>query len=576
MAIRFPALSFDLGPYRNHFESVYEDIAQAETIRRIWRKDHTIWSKNPSSIADRLGWLDCPHKMVPALDELVDFTQDVQKAGLHSALLLGMGGSSLTANVFRSCFKITPACLDLTVVDTTNPDTISALTQQLDFEKTLFIVATKSGSTVETRSLQKHFYQHATKIIGPSEVGDHFVAITDPGSSLADLAVHLSFRRIFLNDPNIGGRYSALSFFGLLPAALLGVDIRRLMEGAAIMARHTAESSKKQENLNSAAKLGAVMAEMSKIGRDKLTLYTSEGLAAFCPWVEQLVAESTGKKGQGILPVIGAPEMSLKKIITQPLDDRLFVFLRLNNDPAFDTAISDLKQKRQPLIQLDLKNVYDLGAEFFRWEFATAVAGALLNINPFDQPNVEAAKVSARSLIAAYQKNGTLPEQTPDFEADGISVFGLKSDPATAINTFVTTNTNTAVKAKRSYIAIQAYLKETTETDELLARLQAAIAQKFELAVTLGYGPRFLHSTGQLHKGDGGQGLFIQLTADVKIDLPIPPAEAKVAVPVTFGVLFKAQASGDYSAMQEAGRNVLRIHLSDDPNSSLKQLIESI
>lgn len=576
MEIRIPALSFDFGPQKNRLRSVFEDMAQTETIQRIWRKDHTVWSKNPSSITDRLGWLDCPQKMVSALNELTHFTKEIRKAGFRSALLLGMGGSSLTANVFRACFGVGLNYLDLTVVDTTNPDTITTLTQQLDFEKTLFIVATKSGSTVETLSLQKHFYRHGTKVIGPAVVGDHFVAITDPGSSLADLAAQLNFRHTFINDPNIGGRYSALSFFGLLPAALLGVDIRRLIAGAAVMAGHSSESLTGPNDVNSAALLGIVMAEMSKIGRDKLVLFTSNGLAAFGPWAEQLVAESTGKKGQGILPVIGAPAIGLKELMPQPPDDRLFVFLRLDNDPTFDSVINHLKQKKQPLIQIDLKDIHDLGAEFFRWEFATAIAGALLNINPFDQPNVEAAKVSTRSLIVAYRKTGSLPEPAPDFEADGIRIYGFNSDAATALKRFVATNMNTTDKTKRSYVAIQAYLQETTATDDLLARLNTAIGQKFNLAVTVGYGPRFLHSTGQLHKGDGGQGLFIQLTADVKTDLPIPPVDACDDAAVTFGVLFKAQALGDYNALREAGRNVIRLHLGADPAGGLNHLIKSI
>lgn len=577
MAIRFPALSVHFGPFKNHLETVHQDMAQAATIQRIWRRDHTLWSKDPASIADRLGWLDCPYKMGAAVDELERFTRDIRQAGFGRALLLGMGGSSLAANVFRLSFGVKPGYLDLTVVDTTDPEAIAGLTQQLDFEKTLFVVATKSGSTVETLSLQKHFYHHATKILGSDAAGDHFVAITDPGSGLADMAARSGFRHVFLNDPDIGGRYSALSFFGLVPAALLGVDIGRLIDRAASMADHTRKPSAGPNDVNSAAALGAAMAEMSKIGRDKLTLFISKPLAAFGPWIEQLVAESTGKKGKGILPVIGSPLISPKDVVSRHTDDRLFVFLRLDDDPAFDTPIDDLKQKGVPLIQIDLKDIYDLGGEFFRWEIATALAGALLGINPFDQPNVEAAKVSTNSLIAAYRQNGSLPEQTPAFEAGGIRVYGTEkySDPAEALKTFITTHMTAASAPKRSYVAIQAYLKETADINSLLNRLSAMIGQRFQLAVTVGYGPRFLHSTGQLHKGDGGHGLFIQLTADSQTDLPIPATDDKEGAPVSFGVLFKAQASGDYNAIRDAGRHIIRFHLSADPSKNLQQLVES-
>lgn len=572
MNVQLPALAVHMGPFEDQFATACQKVKSTKTVQRIWQKDHTLWSGNPAGISDRLGWLDCPQKMGATVDELKRLPSQLHQEGFKNAFLLGMGGSSLVTNVFKWSFGVKPDHIDVSVVDTTDPDTINALTQKIDFEKSLFIVATKSGSTVETLSLQKYFCKQVSEVLGPTVVGSHFMAITDPGSGLAELAAKKGFRHAFLNDPDIGGRYSALSFFGLVPAALMGIDIRKLLNRAAAMAQHTRTLTRETDSLSDAALLGAAMAQMSKQGRDKLTLIISKPLAAFGPWAEQLVAESTGKIGQGILPVLGQADE-----VDRHCDDRFFVFLRLKNDSGFNGAIEALKQKKQPYIQIDLNDIYDLGAEFFRWEIATAIAGAQLGINPFDQPNVEAAKVSARSLIAQYQQTGLLPEQTPAFEKEGIKVFGTEKDtqPAEAVTKAIADHLKTDFP-KSPYVAIQAYLTENVETDNLLSRLRDIIGRRFQVAVTVGYGPRFLHSTGQLHKGDGGHGLFIQLTADVTSDLTIPTENQKDDTPVTFGILFRAQASGDFNAISEAGRKVIRLHLGADPLAGLEKLAQSL
>ncbi|MFQ5419412.1 MAG: glucose-6-phosphate isomerase, partial [Anaerolineae bacterium] len=448
----------------------------------------------------------------------------------------GMGGSSLAPELFAKTFG--GDGLDLRVLDSTDADAVRVHADRLHPAKTLFIVATKSGGTVETLSFFKVFYNWTAAALGPEKAGGHFVAITDPGSKLEKMAADFGFRDTFLNDPNIGGRYSALSFFGLVPAALVGVDVATLLTRAQAIANEQT------------AWLGAALAELAKVGRDKLTLVASPAIASFGDWVEQLIAESTGKEGKGILPVVGeplaAPEMYG--------DDRLFVSLKLAGDVTHDPEFEQLAAAGLPTITIELADVYDLGGQFFLWEMATAVAGHRLGIQPFDQPNVEAAKVQARKMTAAFMATGSLPEME------------------TAVPTAETLHQFLAQAQPGDYIAIHAYVPPTPESDAALQTLRVALRDRYKLATTVGYGPRFLHSTGQLHKGDGGNGLFIQLTSDPVADLPILDEVGKPDASMSFGVLKLAQALGDESALRENGRRFIRFHLGQEVLKGLRQL----
>jgi hypothetical protein len=447
--------------------------------------------------------------------------------------------------------------------------------EEFDVSKTLYIVSTKSGGTVETASFMKFFYNEALKRVGADKAGEHFIAITDPGSGLESTAKELNFKKVFLNDPDIGGRYSALSYFGLVPAALIGMDLVLMLERAAVMAQNAAGSNCPVSGDNTAARLGAVMGELALAGRDKLTLIVAPPISCFGAWVEQLIAESTGKEGKGIVPVsgetVGLPD--------KYGHDRLFVYLRLNGDDTHDASVQALRDDGRPVVQLNLRDQYDLCGEFFRWEMATVIAGMCLGINPFDQPNVESAKVLARKMVAAYQKEGKLPRLTPAFQSEGITVYSdLTADSISEVSqkflSLAALGEDEAVG--RSYVAIQAYIKPSPETDVLLQKLQTKIQQQYRLAVTVGYGPCFLHSTGQLHKGDGGNGLFVQLTADLQKDLPIPDQAGGSTSSISFGVLKNAQARGDRQALLDGKRHVIRFHLGSDIAGALKTLTQAL
>jgi glucose-6-phosphate isomerase len=567
--------SFSLGDYQAAVEKALADLRDNSVMARIWKHNHTVWKPDSTEITNRLGWLHSSEVMMDAIPEITAFVDSVRAEGYTQALLLGMGGSSLAPEVFRFTFgvrKDDPAgrlYLDLAVLDSTDPDAVLAHAKRLDPAKTLFIVSTKSGGTVETFSFFKYFYNWTAEKIGLEKAGAHFIAITDPGSGLADTAKKYNFRKTFLNDPNIGGRYSALSYFGLVPAALIGVDLKTLLERAQRMAANSKESNFSPDDDNFSARLGAVMGELAIAGRDKVTLILSPPIKSFGAWVEQLVAESIGKEGKGILPVdgekLGAPNVYA--------NDRLFVYLRLEGDTIRDAKVEALRQAGHPVAQLNLRDLYDLGGEFFRWEMATAIAGWRLAINPFDQPNVESAKVLARQMVAAYQKEGKLPEQTPSLRANGVAVY---SDVAAktlneALNKFVA-----QANSGRDYVALQAYVQPTPETDIALQKLRTKIQTNLRLATTVGYGPRFLHSTGQLHKGDAGNGLFIQFTSDSIQDAPIPDEAGAPKSSMTFGVLKLAQALGDRQALLDAGRRVIRFHLGKNVVGELQKLAAMI
>jgi transaldolase/glucose-6-phosphate isomerase len=549
--------SASLGAYQARVDAALAEMARERILARIWAHDHTVWKPDPTEISNRLGWLHSAEAMLDDSPRLERLTEAVRTDGYTRALLMGMGGSSLAPDVLSKTFVASG--LDLAVLDSTDPGEVLAQAERLDPTRTLFIVATKSGGTVETLSFFKFFYNRAAEILGADKVGEHFVAITDPGSSLADLAARLHFRETFLNDPNIGGRYSALSYFGLVPAALIGVDVPRLLDRAR-SAAHECEPADE----NPCAWLGAVMGELAKTGRDKVTLIASPQVASFGDWVEQLVAESTGKEGRGILPVVGEP-LGPPEVYG---DDRLFVHLRLDGDETHATALAALEAAGHPLVRLRLRDLADLGTQFFTWEMATAIAGQRLGINPFNQPNVEAAKALARRMVAEYTATGALPTETPALSGDGIAVYGdvKAASPADALIAFL------GQAQPGAYVALQAYLQPTDETDAALAALRVRLRDRLRLATTVGYGPRFLHSTGQLHKGDAGRGLFIQFTADDPRDAPIPDEAGSSDSSITFGVLKAAQAMGDGQALRDAGRRVIRFHLGADVVGRLQTL----
>jgi glucose-6-phosphate isomerase len=521
-------------------------------VERIWQKDYTIWDDKPDEISNRLGWLDSVETTSRAIDEIEGFVESVRNDGFTNALLMGMGGSSLAPEVFRLTFGVKKRFLDLAVLDSTHPEAVKEIGDKLKTEKTLFIVSTKSGGTIETISFMKYFYTKAVNELGKDNAGHNFIAITDPGSGLESIAKELNFRKIFLNDPNIGGRFSALSLFGMVPAALVGIDLTQFLAKTNTMIN---ESTKVKDN--SASELGVILGELAKEGTDKLSFISSPQIKNLGAWVEQLIAESTGKNGKGILPVdleeLVSPEYYSK--------DRLFVHLKMKDDSTYEDKINELKASDFPVIEIELNDIYDLGREFFRWEFATSVAGWALGIQPFDQPDVESAKVQARKMMKGYTDKGKLPELTPLFTEDDLTVFGntKSNNLKDVLNMFLG-----KIQEDKSYVAIQAYLKPDNETTKLLQKLRETIQKKHKVATSLGYGPRFLHSTGQLHKGDDGNGLFIQFIAEPNYDLPIPSELGSNENEISFGVLIKAQALGDREALLNNKRNVITFNLGSD------------
>lgn len=553
-----------------------DKLQEEEVITKIRQHDYTVWKDEPEEITNRLGWLTVHQEMKKSLGEINGFVQEIQDAGYNQALLLGMGGSSLAPEVYRHIFGVKKDYLDLSVLDSTNPDAIIEKEEQLSYDKTLFIISTKSGGTIETISLLKYFYNRAQKKIGAKDAGSHFIAITDPGSELERLARNLKFRKIFFGDPAVGGRYSALSSFGLVPAALIGLDCEQLLAKAIVISEQSRSFNFDPPDFQHPAWLGTVLGLMGKRGRDKVTLLASPRLRPLGAWIEQLLAESTGKEGKGLLPVDDGQIKSLHRYSS----DRLFVYFYLDDDSSEDQNITALQESGHPLIMIKLKDCYELGREMFRWMMATSVAGWVLQINPFDQPDVEKAKVIAREMINTYLAKGSLPALQPDFLTNKIAVFsGLPASSLEQVwhNFFKFAEGGDGSEDRNlGYIAIQAYLKPDSKTDSALQALKEKFEARLRLAVTIGYGPRFLHSTGQLHKGDAGKGLFIQLTTDPKKDLPIPDEPGRDQSSVNFSVLLKAQALGDRKALIDAGRRVISFNICGNIAASIESLSASI
>ena len=521
--------------------STIEELLQHDVVSRIWRRDHTVWKPDPTELADRLGWLDVMDFTADHLAELESFAKEVCESGIRHVVLLGMGGSSLGPEVLRQTIGSTTGYPELIVLDSTVPTWVQSVTDAIDPARTLLLVSSKSGSTVEPNTFYRYFRDLVEQAVGDEGAGEHFAAVTDPGSALEDLAHSQGFSKAFANPTDIGGRYSVLSYFGMVPAALTGMDVRRLLDSADRMRRLCAADAPVTENPGAA--LGSALAGHALDGRDKLTLVSSPSLNSVGLWVEQLIAESTGKEGKGIVPIAGEPLLGPEAYG----DDRLFVYMRIDGDDngLIDGAVEKIEASGHPVVRLDLKDRYDIGGEFYRWEFATAVAGAVMKINPFDQPNVQQAKDISVRMLEDFKSTG----DAPMLESIG-SVEGLLSNAKTG-----------------DYLAIMAYVLQTPEMDSAFSELRTAVMQKFKIATTLGYGPRFLHSTGQLHKGGANTGLFLQITSRRDRDLQIPGEE------FSFGVLADAQAKGDLGALQAAGRRVARIHLDSEGPEAFRRLI---
>jgi glucose-6-phosphate isomerase len=520
-------------------------IDKEKITEGLWSHNASLWSHNPevrNKIGQRLGWLHVIETMMGEQERLKEFADDISSLGFTTTVLLGMGGSSLASEVFASCYGATAGHLKLKVLDTTVPASILSAERDLDLQRTLFIVSSKSGGTTEVISLYKYFRSRMEQVAG-EQAGKHFVAITDPGTSLGKLASEQGFRRVFLNPSDIGGRFSALSYFGLVPAALIGTNIERLLMRAA---QAVEASGPEVPSLESPGTwLGVITSEAALAGRDKLTLVISPKLASFGGWLEQLVAESTGKEGKGILP-IDAESLGPPRVYG---DDRVFIYLRLDGDTTYDEQISTLEKAGQPVITQRLHSAYDLSREMFRWEFATAIAGAILNINPFDEPNVQESKDNTSALLEVYKKEGQLPEIDRIGPRD--SAFpGQLGQFAQSLRS-------------GDYLAFNAFIPPTPSTVELLNALRLTCRDRFRVATTVGFGPRYLHSTGQIHKGGKDNGAFLLITMDDPEDLPIP------GEPYSFGVLKKAQSLGDYQALKKRGRRAMRVHLKDESDLAL-------
>jgi glucose-6-phosphate isomerase len=528
--------------------------AEEQVADRLWARDGSLWAasgKAPEEVAARLGWLDLPHPAPGHAEEWHRLAKGVRDDGYDRAAVLGMGGSSLAPEVFSRVFgdilgapAVAHPGLELRILDSTHPDAVRGFREWAESGRTVFCVSSKSGSTTEPNAFHAAMSAHAPAL--------DFVAITDPGSELADLARSQGFRAIVDGQPDVGGRYSALSAFGLLPAALHGVDLASLLSRAAVMA----DACRRTAPENPGLQLGAAMGEAALAGRDKLTIVTSPRLASLGDWIEQLVAESTGKAGRGIVPVVGEPLGAAGAYGA----DRQFVFIDLadERDPGRQALADELERLGHPVIRLELAEPLEIGAEFVRWEVATAAAGLILEIDPFDQPNVQEAKDATRALLDEYRRVGALPQPAPLVAQPGMAAYGdaavLGDEPRTVEGAL---RALLATAREGDYVGLLAYLPADAGTVELLQRVRGLLRDRTGMAATLGFGPRFLHSTGQLHKGGPATGIFLQLTAVPRRDLPIP------GWPESFGILIAAQAAGDLAALQRRGRRVLRLHLAD-------------
>ena len=546
-------------------EAALADWERDRGTARLWARDASLWTGTDE--ARWMGWLDAPRAAAAGLDALESFARHTAR-GVTDVLLLGMGGSSLCPEVFAVTFGPQDGFPRLGVLDSTDPAQVARIERGIDLDRTLFVVASKSGSTLEPNIFKAYFHARVTERLGADRAGGRFVAITDPGSSLERAAADEGFLRTFAGVPEIGGRFSALSNFGLVPAALMGLDVRRIVERAGRMAAACGTDRAAADNPGVA--LGLALGVAARAGRDKLTIVASPGLRDLGAWLEQLIAESTGKEGRAIIPVDGerlaAPEVYG--------DDRIFAYLRLVSgaDPATDEAVAALARAGQPVVRIALDHAYDVAAEFFRWEIATAVAGSILGINPFNQPDVEASKVATRRLTDAVEETGALPAETPILEDAGLRFYTDEANARALAGAAAARTARDLLAAhlgrlgRGDYFALLAYVDMTEAHAAPLQAIRRAVGDRAGHATCLGFGPRFLHSTGQAYKGGPDTGVFLQVTCDDGDDLPVPGRR------YSFGTVKAAQARGDFEVLAERGRRALRVHLGPDVAGGLRTL----
>jgi glucose-6-phosphate isomerase len=559
-------VNFHLGGLQKNVDATIARLQSSNVIDRLWKKDHTIWRSEEvhrKSILNRLGWLHSVDLMRQNIDGLQHFADEIRGAGFTHVVVLGMGGSSLCPDVCRGTFGSAKGYPQLLVLDSTNPASLQRIENSISIRTTLFIVASKSGGTTETNMFYKYFYGKVVELKG-GDAGSNFVAITDANTQMEKIALEKKFRKIFLNPEDIGGRYSALSYFGVVPMALIGMDVSKILENASSMARSCSSTIIKD---NPAAVLGATMGEAFKAGKDKLTLIASKEIETFNYWTEQLIAESTGKEGKGIVPIEGE---QLPKEISS---DRLFVFLSLKSDKgSFRSLQEKLSNAGQPFVEVELNDTHELGGEFFRWEFATAVAAVVMQINPFDEPNVKESKDNTVRVIEEFKKSGALPKQNPLAEANGLSIFCepsysaqlAKSAGGHSLKEFLHAHFRQCDHG--DYASVLAYVDQNENNLKMLQLLRSAIGDRTSCATTLGFGPRYLHSTGQLHKGGKQNGVFLLLTAEESIDFKIPGET------FSFEVLKNAQAIGDYRSLAGRSLRIVRVHLGKNIKDGLDYL----
>ncbi len=527
-------------------------------MQRLWHRDAGLWTGDDE--ANWLGWLDITDEQIARWVELRNLAKEVWSAGFKDVLLLGMGGSSLCPEVLRKTFGKTAGYPDLHVLDSTDPAQVKAFENKIDVAKTLFIVSSKSGTTLEPNIFKQYFFELTAQAVGADKAGTHFIAITDPGSKMQKVAEGDRFRHVFFGRPSIGGRYSALSHFGMVPAAVIGLDTKKFLDRAQEMVRACGPSASVEENPG--ATLGIILGTAARSGRDKVTIITSPEISDLGAWLEQLLAESTGKVGKGIIPV-GREELAAPEVYGK---DRVFAYIHTESgaDAAQEAKLAALEKAGHPVVRISMADIYDLGAEFFRWEIATAVAGSIIGINAFNQPDVEASKIATRNLTSEYEKTGSLPAEKPVLEDGGIKLFTDEKNAADLAQAAGEDKSLAGyLKAHLGrigagdYFALLGFIQMNAEHEKSLQAIRHAVRDKKHVATCLGFGPRFLHSTGQAYKGGPNSGVFLQVTCDDALELPVPEQK------YTFGVVKAAQARGDFQVLAERGRRALRVHLHD-------------
>jgi transaldolase/glucose-6-phosphate isomerase len=551
-------------------EAALADWTAAGKTARLWARDASLWTNEDE--AQWMGWLDSPRAMREQLPALEAFAAEVADAGFGHIALLGMGGSSLCPEVWKMTFGVRPGHPELHVLDSTDPAQVRAVEAALDMRRTLVVVSSKSGSTLEPNIFRARFFERMKEAVGPAAAGSRFVAITDPGSQMQKTAEADGFLRIFAGDPTIGGRYSALSPFGLVPAAAMGLDVGRLLDEAARMAEACGPKSAPAENPG--VLLGAILGSGARAGYDKVTLITSPAIYDLGAWLEQLLAESTGKSGKGLIPV----DLEIPSTPDTYGEDRLFVYTRLAPaaDAAQDAAVAALESAGLPVVRIEISDPHQLAAEFFRWEIATAVAGSILGIHPFNQPDVEASKIETRKLTSRYEKTGALAPETPVLEDEGIALYTDAANASHLSRTAGDSSLEGYLRAhlarigRGDYFALLAYIPMTAPYQAVLQQIRHQVRDVTRAATCLGFGPRFLHSTGQAYKGGPNTGVFLQITCEDAEDLEVPGQK------YTFGVVKSAQARGDFAVLAERGRRALRVHLGSNVSSGLKTLRAAI